>query len=173
MIFGILWLNLSSLSLISSPAPLYSFFRMARMFGTFTHPMFFTNEERFALTFAGDRIEHPFEFLLFPGHVPAMIPETRTHVVQQFVSRGVSVHYCLEAGFTMVHECELNQCVIPFQHWQFILPKLATKCGAIFPSHCTTHVFVELGKLLFFRHSHETPTCPYLPFFSSSSDIAL
>jgi hypothetical protein len=122
---------------------------MARKFGAFTHPMFFTNEERFVLTVAGDRIEHPFEFQLSPGHVPAMIPETRTHVVQQFVSRGVSVRHCLEAVFTMVHECELNHCVIPFQHWQFILPKLDTKCGAIFPSHCTTHVLVELGKLHF------------------------
>ncbi len=43
---------------------------MARMFGAFTHPMFFTTEERFVLTVAGDRIEHPFEFLFSPDHVP-------------------------------------------------------------------------------------------------------
>ncbi len=118
--------------------------------------MFFTTEERFTLALVGDRFERPFKFLLSPDNVPTPFPETISITLQLLVPRRVSVCQRIEDVLTMCHElvvtCHelvVTHSVFPLQNGQPILLKLVTKCSAIFLSHCTTHVSVDLGKLHF------------------------
>jgi hypothetical protein len=124
--------------------------------------MFFTTEKRLALALAGDGIEHPFEFLFSPDHVPTPFPETTAYIIQLLVPRRVSVSQRIEDVFTIRHELVVVHGIIPAiraVHSSKIGRQVWCHSSFSFLDPCVCRT----RQTSLCRNSHETPTCSYLP----------